>query len=167
MKEWPPGVEPRVWKGTMPVQFLYTAGVAGERFFQTLKRKGVFLATRCEECRVTYLPPRIYCEQCFADLSETWRAVAPVGRVHTYTLVQVDREGHPLPSPEVVAFVRIDGTDGGFVTRLLDVPPSDARIEMPVEVVLRPPRKRRGILDDIIGFRPARGKRKSVQVSRR
>lgn len=151
-----PRVEPRVWKGVMPVQFLYTAGVAGERFFQTLKRKGVFAATHCEECRITYLPPRIYCERCFADLSKAWRVVAPVGRVHTYTLVHVDRDGHPLSSPELVACVRIEGTDGGLVSRLLEIAPADVHIDMPVELVLAPSRKRRGTLDDILGFRPRR-----------
>ncbi len=149
-------VEPRVWKGAMPVQFLYTAGAAGERFFQTLKRKGVFVVTRCEECRLTYLPPRIYCERCFADLSETWREVAPVGKVHTHTLVHVDRQGRNAASPTLVAFVRIDGTDGGLVTRLLEIAPADVRIDMPVELVLAPKRRRRGTLDDIIGFRKRR-----------
>lgn len=149
-------VEPRVWKGAMPVQFLYTAGVAGERFFQTLKRKGIFTATHCEECRLTYLPPRLYCERCFADLSDTWRDVAPVGRVYTFTIVHVDREGGPLSSPELVAFVRIDGADGGLVTRLLEIAPVDVRMDMPVELVLAPPRRRRGTLDDILGFRPRR-----------
>lgn len=156
-------VEPRVWKGAMPVQFLYTAGVAGERFFQTLRRKGVFATTHCEECRITYLPPRIYCERCFADLSKSWRDVPPVGRVHTYTLVHVDREGRPLPSPELIAFVHVDSTNGGFVTRLLEVAPADVRIEMPVELVLAPPRRRRGRLDDILGFRP----RRSAHISRK
>lgn len=149
-------VEPRVWRGAMPVQFLYTAGVAGERFFQTLKRKGVFTATHCAECRLTYLPPRIYCERCFADLSSTWREVASVGRVHTYTIVHVDREGLPLSPPEVIAFVRIEGTEGGLVTRLLKIAPTDVRIDMPVELVLAPQRRRRGTLDDILGFSPRR-----------
>lgn len=153
---WLPGAEPRVWKGAMPVQFLYTAGAAGERFFQTLKRKGVFLVTHCKECDLTYLPPRIYCERCFADLAETWREVAPVGKVHTHTLVHVDREGRDAPSPTLVAFVRIDGTDGGFVTRLLEIAPADVRIDMPVELVLVRKRRRRGTLDDIIGFRKRR-----------
>jgi len=92
--------EARVWHGTMPVQYLYTAGVAGERFFQTLRRKGVFAVTTCAECQVTYLPPRLYCERCFADLSEAWAEVAPSGRVHTYTVVHEDQDGRPLDPPQ-------------------------------------------------------------------
>ncbi len=145
-----------VWRGSMPVQFLYTAGAAGERFFQTLRRRGRFAVTRCEECHLTYLPPRVYCERCFEDLSETWQEVAPRGRVHTFAVVHVDGMGRHLPAPEVVAYVRIDGTDGGMVARLLRVAPSDVRLEMPVTAVLAPPRKRRGNLADLYGFAPPR-----------
>ncbi len=138
----------------MPVQYLYTAGVAGERFFQTLRKRGQFAVTRCADCKVTYLPPRLYCERCFADLSATWANVAPQGRVQTYTIVHVDRKGQRLSTPDVVAFVRIDGTDGGLLSRLLNVGPAQVQLEMPVQAILAPPRRRRGTLDDILGFGP-------------
>lgn len=146
--------EARVWRGRMPVEFLYTAGAAGERFFRTLQQRGVFAVTRCEECQITYLPPRLYCERCFADLSRAWKEIPPTGHVHTYTVVHVDRRGRPRPAPEAIAFVRIDGSDGGLVSRLLNVHASDIRLEMPVEAVLAPPRRRRGIPADILGFAP-------------
>lgn len=145
----------RSWPGTMPVQFRYTPGVAGLRFFQTLRQKGTLAVTRCAECHTTYLPPRLYCENCFADLEGTWAEVAPRGRVHTFTVVHVDREGRRLREPEIAAFVRIDGTDGGLVTRLVNVRPGDVRIDMPVEAVLLPRRRRRATLEDIAGFAPA------------
>ncbi len=146
----------RVWRGTMPVEFLYTAGVAGERFFQTLRKRGQFAVTRCDECNLTYLPPRLYCERCFADLSDTWQDVAPTGRVHTFTVVHVSGTGDPLPQPDIVAYVKIDGTDGGMVGRLLRVKPGDVQLEMPVTAVLASPRKRRGVLADLQGFAPLR-----------
>lgn len=145
----------RVWHGTMPVEFLYTPGAAGLRFFQTLKRRGTLAVTHCAECTVTYLPPRLYCENCFADLGSAWQEVPGRGRVHTFTLVHVDREGRRLERPEIVAFVRIDGTDGGLVTRLVNVAASDVRLDMPVEMVVQPPRRRRAVLADIVGFTPA------------
>lgn len=147
---------PTVWRGRMPVEFLYTAGAAGERFFQTLRRRGRFEATHCDECNLTYLPPRIYCERCFADLSDTWREVPLTGRVHTFTVVRMDGQGRPLPAPEVIAYVRIDGTDGGLVARLLKAAPGDVQLEMPVKAVLAAPRKRRGTLDDLLGFAPTK-----------
>lgn len=150
------GAPPVAWRGTMPVEFLYTAGAAGERFFQTLRRRGRFEATRCDECNLTYFPPRIYCERCFADLSDTWRGVPLTGKVHTFTVVHVDGRGQPLPQPEVIAYVRIDGTDGGMVSRLLRAKPGDVQLEMPVTAVLAPPRKRRGNLADLLGFAPTK-----------
>jgi hypothetical protein len=152
----------RVWHGTMPVEFLYTLGAAGLRFFQTLKQKGTLAVTVCAECRVTYLPPRLYCENCFADLGTAWRDVAGRGRVHTFTLVHVDREGRRLDRPEIVAFVRIDGTNGGLVTRLLNVAPSEVRVDLPVEIILQAPRRRRGGPADIVGFTPVRSAPKST-----
>src|SRR2546427_4426376 len=134
----------RVWHGTMPVQYLYTAGVAGERFFQTLRRKGVFAVTTCAECQVTYLPPRLYCERCFADLSGAWAEVAPSGRVHTYTVVHEDQDGRPLDPPQVVAFVRIDGTSGGLIGPLPHLPPPEGDGEMPGAALPPPPRRARG-----------------------
>ncbi|HEY3248979.1 MAG TPA: Zn-ribbon domain-containing OB-fold protein [bacterium] len=146
----------RVWRGRMPVEFLYTAGVAGERFFATLRTRGRFAVTRCEECSLTYLPPRLYCERCFADLSDTWGEVPATGRVHTFAVVHVTGTGRPLPAPEVVAYVRIDGTDGGMVARLLRVTPADVQLDMPVTAVFVPRRKRRGVLADLHGFAPLR-----------
>lgn len=142
------------WRGTMPVQFLYTAGVAGERFFRTLRRRGKFAITRCAECDITYLPPRLYCERCFVDLSDTWAEVAPTGRVHTFTVVHLDREGRRLATPEIIGFVRINGTNGGLVSRLLDVRPEEVHLDMAVQAVLAPPRQRRGTLEDVRGFAP-------------
>jgi uncharacterized OB-fold protein len=144
----------RVVLGKMPVQYLYTAGVAGERFFQTIKTKGVFMATTCRECRITYLPPRVYCERCFADLSETWSQVPSTGRVHSYTVVHQDQDGQPVDPSQIVAFVRMDGTDGGLIGRVLHTSLQGVHLDMPVEAVLRPPRQRRGTLDDIEGFAP-------------
>lgn len=144
----------RVVRGKMPVQYLYTAGVAGERFFQTIKTKGVLMATTCRDCRITYLPPRVYCERCFADLSETWSQVPSTGRVHSYTVVHQDQDGQPVDPPQIVAFVRMDGTDGGLIGLVLHTSLQGVHLDMPVEAVLRPPRQRRGTLDDIEGFAP-------------
>lgn len=142
------------WRGTMPVQYRYTAGVAGERFFRTLRRRGRFAVTRCADCKITYLPPRLYCERCFVDLSNTWADVPPKGRVHTFTVVHLDRDGNRLATPEILAFVRIDETSGGLVGRLLNVHPEEIQLDMPVQAVLAPLRQRRGTLDDIRGFAP-------------
>lgn len=142
----------RAWSGEIGVSFRYTAGVAGERFFQTLRARGHFAVTRCPECGTTYLPPRLYCPKDFQDLSDRWDEVPPRGVVGTFTLVHRDLDGRPLAAPRLIGFIQIDGTDGGLLAPL-ELDPSAVRIGQPVAAVLRPKRRRRGTIEDILHFR--------------
>ncbi len=141
------------WRADFPVEYLYTTGVAGERFAKTLRERGMLAATRCQRCGVTYLPPRIYCQRCFADLSESWVEVPLQGVIHTYTVVPVRATGEPSQSLEVIAYIRIDGTEGGILGRVA-VSPEAVYIGMAVEGVLAPPAERRGAVTDIRYFKP-------------
>jgi uncharacterized OB-fold protein len=93
------------WPGEIPVSFLYTAGVAGERFLRELKDKGRFLGSRCPDCDYTYLPPRLYCERCFAELKD-WVPVGPRGTVEALTVAHLGLDGEPLARPETFALIR-------------------------------------------------------------
>lgn len=64
------------WRAAIPVNYVYTAGRAGEKFFT---------ATECRTCHVVYLPPRIFCECCFAGLEDAYMEVPTQGKVHTFT----------------------------------------------------------------------------------
>lgn len=141
------------WEGEIPISSRYTVGIAGERFFREIKDNGRLMGTYCPECDITYVPPRLYCERCFAHLEE-WVEVAHTGRVHTFTVVHVGLDGEPLPEPRVVAFVRLDGTDGGLVHYLGDVEPGEVYVGMPVEAVFKDKGERRGSILDIAYFRP-------------
>jgi hypothetical protein len=142
----------RAWEGEIGVSFRYTAGAAGERFFQTLRARGTLAVTRCPECGTTYLPPRLYCPKDFQDLDDHWDEVAPRGEIHTFTLVHRDLDGRLLARPHVIGFVQIEGTDGGLLTPLA-LESSKIRIGQRVSAVLRPKRKRRGVIEDILHFR--------------
>ncbi|MBN1954184.1 MAG: Zn-ribbon domain-containing OB-fold protein [Anaerolineae bacterium] len=142
-----------VVEGSMPITSLYTVGIAGERFFREIMEQARLFATRCPECDVTYLPPRLYCERCFSQLDE-WVEAPATGRVHTYTTVHIDLDGNPLPEPRTIAFVRIDDTDGGIVHYLGKVDPSEVYIGMGVEAVFKKKSERKGSITDIAYFRP-------------
>lgn len=141
------------WRGDFPVEYLYTAGVAGERFAAALRERGLLAATQCQACGVTYLPPRIYCARCFSDLSGSWVEVPVRGIVYTYTVVSRGEGEQPLEHPEVIAYIQIDQTDGGVLGRVA-VPPEAITIGMAVEGVLAPPAERRGAITDIRYFKP-------------
>lgn len=136
----------RAWRGSMPVASRYTYGVAGERFFREIKDHARLMGTRCAACGLTFVPARAFCERCFAELTE-WVEVSQRGVVHAVTVVQ------QADGQRVVAFVELDGADGGLV-HYLDVPPENARIGLRVEAVFKPAEERIGSILDIQHFRP-------------
>ena len=143
----------RHWGIDMSVDYIYTSGVAGERFFRALRDEGRILAVHCPVCRANQLPPRMFCERCFTELSD-YVDVPSEGRVAAVTVARVDRRGNPLPTPEVYAFVTFKGIQqGGLIHRLL-VTPEAAKTGMVVRVRLKPAEARTGTILDIEGFEP-------------
>lgn len=141
------------WPVSIDATYIYTAGVAGERFFTALRDDGKILATRCRACDVEYLPPRIFCERCFADVSDTWHEVAPEGTVAAITVVRRDLDGRALPKPEVRALVRLGKGTGGIIHRVL-AEPGRVAVGARVRAKLKPRAERKGNILDIAGFEP-------------
>ncbi|MGD1994551.1 MAG: OB-fold domain-containing protein, partial [Anaerolineae bacterium] len=86
---------------------------------------------------------------------EEWVDVPSTGRVHTFTVVHIDLDGNPLPEPRIVAFVQLDGTDGGLVHFLDEVERDQVCIGMCVEAVFKDQAERKGSITDIAYFKPA------------
>jgi len=139
----------RHWFGDMEAVYVYTSGVAGDRFFTGLK-KGKILAAKCSRCEKVFLPPRMYCEDCFSELTE-WTEIPNKGIVDTFTVAHVDRDENLLKAPEILAFIRMEGTDGGFVHKV-NVPPETVRIGMQVKAVFKKEKEREGRITDILYF---------------
>ncbi len=142
------------WTGEIPLEYIYTFGRAGERYFRTLKDKGVFVGARCERCEITYVPPRTYCERCFERLEDNFVEVPSTGTVHTFTVLYKNLDGSEKDQPAVMAMIRLDGTDGGVVHYLGEVEPEQVEIGMAVKAVLKPKKDRKGGITDIKYFKP-------------
>lgn len=136
--------------GEIPVNYLYTFGIAGEKFFRNLKDNGTFLATRCDKCDVTYTPARMYCQECFDELTN-YTDVGVSGEVHSFTTCHTDISGNKLDTPRVMAYVTIDGTNGGII-HTLNCTQDKAKIGMKVKATLKDAGSREGNINDIIGF---------------
>lgn len=146
-------IEQRGWPGEIPLTSLYTAGTGGQIFFRALKMQGKLIATRCSPCRQVYLPARSFCERCFAELGEQVE-VKRTGRLVSYTICYVDRDGARLDHPETLALVQLEGATTYFLHRLLGVSNSGKiKIGGDVEAVIRAKAKRTGSILDIEGFR--------------
>jgi uncharacterized OB-fold protein len=141
------------WQGDIPITSRYTAGIAGERFLREIKDNARIVGTHCNGCDLTYVPATMFCERCFAELDE-WVEVASQGTVFTYTVLNRDLDDQPLDSPAVLAYVKLEGSDGGLVHYLGEVDPAAVFIGMPVEAVFKEASERKGSILDIDHFRP-------------
>lgn len=141
------------WHDEIPVYGQYTFGIAGERFFREIKDNGRIMGAKCAKCDLIYVPPRIYCERCFSELTE-WLEISTPGVIHTFTASYVDLDGNRLEEPVIVALVKFDGVYGGLVHHLREVEAAEVSIGMPVEMVLKPKAERTGSILDINYFRP-------------
>jgi uncharacterized OB-fold protein len=137
----------------MEADYLYTLGVAGECFFKEIKENGRIMGVKCPKCGLIFVPPRLYCEKCFAKFEE-WVDVGKKGEVYTYTIATVDIEGKKLEKPQIYAFIRFDGTQGGLIHKIGET--DKAYIGMKVEAVLKPPSERKASINDIAYFKPAK-----------
>ena len=142
---------PQSWHGNLPVTSRYTFGLAGEKFFRSIKDNGKLLGTHCPKCERIYVPAALFCERCLSELDE-WIDVGTVGEVHTYTLLYENYDGTPRTDPEIVAMISFG--DGGLIHRLGKIDTDDIEIGMTVKAVFKPPDQREGSILDIVHFEP-------------
>jgi len=140
----------RTVHGELPVAFHYTPGVGSTGFFEALRERGVLLGSRCEACDVTYLPARIFCERCFAELAADTEC-GPGGTLESFTTGYVGIDGEPLDTSIAIGLVKLDGADTVLMHRLLGDGPWQigARVEAVVSA------ERTGSILDVEGFRQA------------
>ncbi len=148
----PRTADARVWRGEIPLTSVYTTGVGGQIFFRALKERGEIVGTRCPGCDQVYVPARLFCERCFAELDEEV-AVGPEGTLVSFTICYLDRDGRRLDPPEAFGLVRLDGATTLVLHRLLHVTDlAQATLGSRVRAIVRPRRQRTGSILDIEGF---------------
>ena len=141
------------WEGDMPITSRYTAGIAGERFFREIKDNARIMGTRCQACDLTYVPATLFCERCFAELDE-WVEVPGRGEVFTYTVLHRDLDEKALDPPALLAYVKLEGTNGGLVHFLGEIEPEQVYIGLEVEAIFKDVPEREGSILDVRYFRP-------------
>jgi uncharacterized protein len=143
----------RHWTDSIPLEYHYTAGVAGEEFRRELRDNGRFLVSKCSKCKSTYIPARMYCPNCFIEMKDQFPIDKP-GYVYSFTSVNRDRSGADTNLPITVGLVKFEGVKGGIV-HLLDVNGHERiSIGMKVTPSLKNSSERTGAITDIIAFKP-------------
>lgn len=144
----------RHWLGDMEADYIYTLGVAGERFFKEIKENGRLMGAKCPRCNIVYVPPRMYCEKCFAKL-EKWVDVGTKGVIHTFTVATIDVDHKKLEKPVIYALIKFKGACGGLIHKIGETKPERVKIGMKVEAVFKPSFERKASINDVRYFKPA------------
>lgn len=93
-------------------EYLYTVGIAGEEFVKGIQA-GKIIGSKCPRCGMTYVPPRLYCEECFCKTEFVEVGSAPY--IDTYTVIYRDDKGNKVDPPQKIAMVRFEGVKGGLL----------------------------------------------------
>jgi acetyl-CoA C-acetyltransferase len=106
--------------GKIPLDYAYTAGIGGKRFYADLAA-GKMSATECPECGQKLVPSTSFCELCMRTLDPEDDAVEldpASGVVVAATLVFEDRMGTELKEPVWVVQVEFPDAQGSVFGRL-------------------------------------------------
>ena len=102
-------------------------------FFWTSGREGVLRFLRCTDCQYYIHPPTPICPKCFGRALEP-SPVSGRGTVFSFTVNHKSWDGSE--EPYTIALVQLEEQDDlRLTTNLVDCPPDDVEIGMPVEVV--------------------------------
>ena len=144
---------PMHWRGNMQADYLYTSGVAGDKFFKHLKEKDTFLATKCKKCGKVFFPPRLYCEDCFVEIpEEDWIEVPATGTVRLFTVATINTLGKKMEKPKVIALIDIDKTDGATLGIIKTDNIERDFCGIKVKAIFKPKTEREGTMKDILAF---------------
>lgn len=135
--------------GRVDVEYHWSAGIAGSRFFTELRDNGKIMGTKCPECKRVLVPPRIFCEECFVDTDE-WVEVSTSGEILTFAESYFGLQGQRLEEPWYIGIIKLDGADGGLFHRIVKGE-GEIAIGGRVEAVLADERK--GHIMDIVNFK--------------
>jgi len=139
-------------------KYAWSTGVAVGKFLEELKN-GRIVGRKCAKCGKIYVPPRMFCSDCFRPTDE-WVYVKDTGRVNTAVVSYIGADRGRLGEPLIIAVIEIDGASPGmgFLHKLGNVNPEDVKnmkvFGMRVRAVWKSPEEREGSITDILYFEP-------------
>lgn len=136
------------------LEYRYTPGAAGSRFFREVTENGRLVGQRCAECGQVYVPPRGVCPRDGVPTPEEVD-VPGTGTVTTFCIVNLPFGGQAVECPYVSASVLLDGADTELFHLIQEVDPAEVRMGMRVEPVWVDPDDPATGLARIRYFRPS------------
>lgn len=142
-------------------RYRWSAGQAISRFLNEL-RNGRIIGKKCSRCGKIYVPPRVFCSNCFKSTSE-WIYVEDTGKINTAVVSYIGADRGRLGEPLIIAVIELDGASSGIgiLHKLNKVSPEDVKngkvFNMRVKAVWNKPEEREGSITDILYFEPIEG----------
>lgn len=140
-------------KGSM--QYEWSIGKYGSRFFKEIREERRFIGIRCPECGKVYVPPRRVCGPCFRELDE----LIPLpnrGEITAFTVVNypfIDpNTGEQRPIPYTYGYIHIEGADNIFSHIINETDVDKIKVGMQVKAVFLEEHEMRGHINDIKYF---------------
>lgn len=119
-------------------------------FWEALQRRELYIQ-KCRDCGDLRYHPRALCTNCLSSRTE-WLRSKGNGKIYTFTVTnQNQAPGFRESLPYVMAWVELD--EGvKMLTNIVDCPPQEVKIGMPVEAVFE------DVTPEVtlVKFRPAR-----------
>ncbi|BCU66887.1 DNA-binding protein [Sulfolobales archaeon HS-7] len=94
-------------------KYSYSAGQAQSVFLNGLKEKKI-LGTVCNKCKKVYVPPKMYCEECFKP-TDGWVELKDEGIVHTAIASFVSWTRDRLEEPIISGTIKLYGSERDYV----------------------------------------------------
>lgn len=139
------------------LDYYWSTGPYMQRFFEGLKQ-GRIVANRCYECKRIIIPPMNVCGRCHREMGE-FEVLASKGEIISFAYV-VDPLfdsglGEMREVPYISITIVLDGAPDATFTHILShSDPDKVDIGQRVEAVFRPESERKGLMSDIMYFKP-------------
>lgn len=122
--------------------------------FDELATSRRIIGSKCPSCQCVLVPPREFCEVCFARTAE-YVDLPDTGVVQAYSIVHIEFVGQSRKPPYVYAEIVLDGAATRLIHTIGNIDPEEAKTRVRpgsrVQAVWRPD-ARSGTLDDVEYF---------------
>jgi uncharacterized OB-fold protein len=123
-------IDPLIIRTPYEIDYRHSYGKTSP-FFTSLS-EGKIMATRCNHCKVTFLPPRSDCPYCLGETE--WINLSGKGKIHTFSTLHFAGEKFLKDLPFTLVYVELDGVDTLFLTRLKTNHPEKVKVGMKVNM---------------------------------
>jgi len=154
--QWRRDTRPLILEGGIHMPYSWTVGRVGSRFLIELRDHGRIMGSRCPNCHLVWVPPRLRCPECYAEIDDrAWMEVGPHGTLRHFTIVRYEHPAQPMKPPFAYGLIDLDGASRAITHLISGMDLDCLRPGIRVKPVMESTRQ--GHILDIAFFTPVGG----------